>query len=153
MAKGKNEVPTSEGMDLDVVDEGRSTKDDPRPTTAPPPLPVEPSEKLGANFPLSPSDLPLRKDAKAFARKRPAEDGSTTVLQIAREDLDEKPRLGKTIVVCPYDKVFCEPAGSERGFTLFTCPVEGCEHTRKIVKPSLREILMRNHQQEDYSAR
>lgn len=156
MAKKNGEQPIydatvpHETMEMDVVDEGRSIEplNDARGQDA-----ADEAPKLRENFPFSPTELPPRAEAKAFARKTPDASGCTTVMQISREDLDEKPRLGKTIVVCPYDKVFLEPAGSERGFTLFTCPVAGCDHTRKIVKPSLRQILMRDHEQEDHSAR
>lgn len=168
MAKKNGEESREErstAMGLDVVDEGRVVKEGlpppPPPTVTRSEPPIEPSDepakfegpRLRENFPLSPSDLPPREQAQRLRRKVPAADGNHFVQQICREDLDERPRLGKTIVVCPYDKVFCEPAGSERGFTLFTCPVEGCDHTRKIVKPMLRDILMRDHQQDDYSAR
>lgn len=83
-----------------------------------------------------------------------------TLARLTAEDLDRRPRLGKTVVICPYHQVYCEARSTKSAqyspdpyFTWFSCPVADCTFSQKVVRPTLRDHLRRHGQDEEFSAR
>lgn len=95
-----------------------------------------------------------RRHPQELKRKKPDAQGNTTIRQLSQQDLDKpSATINRTMILCPNCKVLCESSKSADLFTLFVCPVLGCNFTQKKAKPSVRAMLMRSYPQGDFSAR
>ena len=92
------------------------------------------------------------KESPTERKKYPRRDGKGFVEEL---DLDSRPRQGTTLIVCPAHACKCEATNSDPlgAFTRYQCPVEDCPFSLKVAKPTIQQLINRQRDEEDFSAR